>query len=159
MEETRHDLIYQLTKLVIQLVNLPIESIRLLGNPSLMRGKAEFYLMEFVILDYINGKGNCNMTDIVTAFSIPPSTATRFVDRLVERDYVRRTHSSVDRRQINLELTFDGQLALRKYFPGIMIAMAAPLQTLTNAEIETLVKLITKIATGRSELEIEEEAV
>lgn len=99
------------------------------------------------------------MTDIVTAFSIPPSTATRFVDRLVERDYVRRTHSSVDRRQINLELTFDGQLALRKYFPGIMIAMAAPLQTLTNAEIETLVKLITKIATGRSELEIEEEAV
>ena len=56
MEETRHDLIYQLTKLVIQLINLPIESIRFLGSPSLMRVEAEFYLMEFVILDFINKK-------------------------------------------------------------------------------------------------------
>ncbi len=93
------------------------------------------------------------MTDIVTTFSIPASSATRFVDRLVGRRFIRRTFSSEDRRQVNLELTVDGQLALRKYFPSIMIAMAAPLQNLTNEELETLVKLIAKVSTGSHEPE------
>ncbi len=151
LEERRQNLIYNLTKLVIQLINLPIESIRLLGTPSYARGEAEFHLMEFVILDFINEKISCNMTDIVMRFSIPASTATRFVDRLVARRYVRRTLSTEDRRQMNLELTVDGQLALRKHFPSIMIAMAAPFQDLTTKELETLVKLIAKVTIGARE--------
>ena len=145
MEEHRSNLVFQLTKLIYQLINLPIESIRLISKPGSMRGNIALDLDEFLILDFINEQVTCNMKDIVFAFSLPPSTATGIVDRLVWNRYVIRSHSTEDRRVVNLAVAPEGERALIEHRPTIITTMDAPLQTLTTVEIRTLVTLLQKI--------------
>ena len=147
MEGIRHTLVFELTKLIYQLINLPIESIRLISKPGSLRGTLAIDLDEFLVLDYINEQITCNMKDLVLAFSIPPSTATGIVDRLVWMRYVDRSPSEEDRRAINLKITPEGQRALIEHRPTIIATMAAPLQNLATEELQTLVQLIQKINT------------
>ncbi len=137
LAKSRDQLVYQL-----------IDAIRLLSKPSFLMDQASFNLEDFVILDFLVEQQTCTMKDIVTTFSLAPSTATGIVDRLVAKNYVVRSHSEVDRRRVTLQLTSEGREAIQTQWSHIMTATNASLQSLSEEEITTLVQLIQKISLG-----------
>jgi DNA-binding MarR family transcriptional regulator len=135
MDEKRQELITQL-----------IEAIRLLSKPGFLMGTSKFNLEDFIVLDHLEDTGQSNMGDIATKFSMAASTATGIVDRLVQQKLIRREHSKTDRRKVVLELTAKGRRALQKIWNTLMQTLEIPMSLLTEDEIETLVRIIKKLA-------------
>ncbi len=92
------------------------------------------------------------MKDIVDGFSLPASTATGIVDRLVEKRYVKRGQSKTDRRMVTLEMTRRGRQVYDLFRSEALAQMAESLSHLNKKEIETLVNLVNKLTSrmGRS---------
>lgn len=69
---------------------------------------------------------------------IQPHSAVALVDRLEERELVRRMHGQEDRRQVFIRLTRHGEAVLRK----LASAHRAELQTVGPALVEALALLL-----------------
>jgi DNA-binding MarR family transcriptional regulator len=66
-------------------------------------------LPQLRVLMLIASRGTLNLNALAQAMGIHPSNASRSCDRLVAGGLLRRTESSVDRRNLVLELTDDGR--------------------------------------------------
>ena len=66
-------------------------------------------LPQLRVLVLIASRGALNLNALAQAMGIHPSNATRACDRLVAAGLLRRRESSVDRRNLVLGLTDDGQ--------------------------------------------------
>jgi len=102
-------------------------------------------LEEFMVLDELEESGPCVMRDIATALSIPPSTATGIVDRLVERQYVRRAHSDRDRRRVVVELTPEGRRIHGRFREKALAQLEESVRHLTNEDLRALLEIVRKI--------------
>ncbi len=129
-----------------------VEALRLLGQVKWFLGDTKLSLEGFLVLDLISESGPCNMKDIVDGFSLPASTATGIVDRLVEKRYVKRGQSKTDRRMVTLEMTRRGRQVYDLFRSEALAQMAESLSHLNKKEIETLVNLVNKLTSrmGRS---------
>lgn len=66
-------------------------------------------LPQLRVLVLVAGRGPLNLQALAMAMGVHPSNATRACDRLVAAGLLRRIESSVDRRNLVLVLTDDGQ--------------------------------------------------
>lgn len=66
-------------------------------------------LSQLRVLVLVASRGALNLNALAQAMGIHPSNATRACDRLVAAGLLRRRESSVDRRNLVLGLTDDGQ--------------------------------------------------
>lgn len=57
----------------------------------------------------ILANGPSRLADLAEAMGVNPSTATRMCDRLVRKQLIERTRDQLDRREVGLSLTPDGQ--------------------------------------------------
>jgi DNA-binding MarR family transcriptional regulator len=57
----------------------------------------------------ILANGPSRLADLAEAMGVNPSTATRMCDRLVRKQLIERTRDQLDRREVGLSLTADGQ--------------------------------------------------
>lgn len=57
----------------------------------------------------ILANGPSRLADLAEAMGVNPSTATRMCDRLVRKQLIERTRDQLDRREVGLSLTSDGQ--------------------------------------------------
>ena len=58
------------------------------------------------LLEYVHKTLDCNMTNFIEYFEIEnASKATRYIDKLVKNDFIKRKPSKTDRRKVILELT------------------------------------------------------
>lgn len=60
------------------------------------------------VLEYIYEVPNCSMTQICDYFNLAPSAATRFINRLVKNNFLKRAHSDQDRRKVIISMTNNG---------------------------------------------------
>jgi len=74
---------------------------------ELYRGKIT--LPQFIILEFLNLKGGCKMSDIARYIDVTTAAVTGMVDRLVKSGYVQREVSAADRRIIKINLTAKGK--------------------------------------------------
>jgi DNA-binding MarR family transcriptional regulator len=135
MDEKRQQLIHQL-----------IEAIRLISRPGFLMGTSKFNLEDFIVLDHLEETSQASMGDVANKFSMAASTMTGIVDRLVRQKLIRREHSKTDRRKVVMELTAKGKRTLQKIWENLMQTLEVPLSLLTQDEIETLVRIIKKLA-------------
>lgn len=85
------------------------------------------------------------MREVSDAVAVPLSTATRIVDMLVERGYLRRVHDRRDRRVVRVSLSAAGK-ELHRTIEGHIIRRAQQLLSgLTEEEREEIFALIDKI--------------
>ena len=68
---------------------------------------------ELVIVHLVGQKQNIKMSEIATNLDAPMSTLTNIVDKLVEKKFLSRGHSSEDRRVINVFLDAKGKTAYK----------------------------------------------
>lgn len=125
-----------------------IESLRRLSKVKWFLGSPKLTLEEFMVLDLVYESGSCSMKDIISSFSMPPSTATGLVDRLVDRKYVIRSKSKEDRRRILIKMTTKGKKVYSSFKSGALAQLEDSLKHLTTSELESLLKLINKLIEG-----------
>jgi len=122
-----------------------VEALRLLGKVKWFLGNTRLSLDDFLVLDLIAESETCNMKVIVEGFSLPASTATGIVDRLVDKKYVKRGHSTSDRRVVTLQITPRGKQAYNQFRSGALTQMEESLSHLSRSEIVTLLDLVRKL--------------
>ena len=98
-----------------------------------------------LIIDYIGNNKKCNMKDITKNLNLPPSTATRQVDKLVKINLVKREIPNDDRRSVILTLTDSGNETYIQYQEHLSLFVTKILQDFTDEERLTLVKMLQKI--------------
>lgn len=134
MTGTRQNLIYELA-----------EQLRRLSRVRWFLGSAELDLEGFMILDLLTESEDSSMTEIVNSLSLPASTATGIVDRLVKKKYVKRQHSSEDRRKVEIRITAKGRTAHNNFRMTSLTQMAESLNQFTDDEIQDLTNLVNRL--------------
>lgn len=91
------------------------------------------------VLVLVATRGPFNLNALADALGVHPSNATRACDRLVALGLLLRTESTVDRRNLFLGLTPDGQLLIDTLLEHRRAAMGAVLARLPDHFREALV--------------------
>src|SRR5665647_150809 len=84
---------------------LALQALVGLAAQSVTQVEDRVTLPQLRILVLIASRGTMNLNALAEAMDIHPSNASRSCDRLVAAGLIRRTESSVDRRNLVLELT------------------------------------------------------
>ena len=75
---------------------------------------------------------------------------TMIVDNLEKRGLVKRTRMAEDRRIINVQLTENGHLLMKKVFPKHAAIVAEKMGVLSSSEQDELARLCKKLGLGLS---------
>jgi DNA-binding MarR family transcriptional regulator len=121
------------------------ERLRRLSRVKWFLGGSELDLEGFMILDYLTDSDQASMSDIVKVFSLPASTSTGIVDRLVKRKYVKREHSSDDRRKVEVQITETGLRAHDNFKMTALKTLDESLSHLSVDEIQEITSLVEKL--------------
>ncbi len=70
---------------------------------------------EIQIIHTVGGTTNITVTDLSRLLGLTKGTVSPLVNKLVERDYLKKTRSSEDGRKVQLELTRKGEIASQGY--------------------------------------------
>jgi DNA-binding MarR family transcriptional regulator len=114
--------------------------------------KADLSLGDFDVLAQLAAAGGeLRVTDLATRVYLSRSALTRRMDRMVEEGLVRRSRSDADGRGVVVGITDAGAARLLEALPihldGMSRLFAEPLD---DAELETLERTLTKVATDCS---------
>lgn len=104
--------------------------------------------VEFSILTLVASNAGVNQKQIAQTLDISAPNMAVTLDRMVERGWVKRVRSTLDRRAQHVHLTPRGR-ALEKRASEIALTMEeAPLRVLSAAERALLIELVLKVARG-----------
>ena len=96
-------------------------------------------------------RGPLTMTDFSEMLGVPLSTATRMVERLIDKGLAMRSRIEDDRRVVRVELSVEGR-KLNQHFLEQRYEMGRRmLSALTPGEREIFIELMTKITRPRTE--------
>jgi len=105
-------------------------------------------LDQWRVLRTLDGEGPLAMSDLSSRTRIPAPTATRVVDRLVERSLLYRNVDAADRRRVLVHAAERGRRLCRSLAPRIADAERDGLAALSDREAATLRRLLERLATG-----------
>jgi len=97
----------------------------------------------------LSGRGPIAMTDFSEVLGVPLSTATRMVERLIEKGLAIRSRIEGDRRVVRVELSDEGKSLNEKFAEHRRAMGRVMLSPLTHGEREIFIELMTKITQPR----------
>ena len=103
---------------------------------------------EIAILDTLGAEGAMAMGEVAARVRVPLSTATRIIDRMVERRLVRRERVEDNRRIVRVALASAGQRFYDDALAGRTAGFERTLRYLTAGEQEELLRLYRKMSEG-----------
>lgn len=96
-------------------------------------------------LEVIDTLDGCRMRELADALRVDPSTATRTVDRLVDRHLVERVPTPDDARAVLVTITPAGRTLRDRVRTQAQAALGEILRDFTLAEAEQLAALMHKL--------------
>jgi len=96
-------------------------------------------------------RGPLTMTDLSETLGVPLSTATRMVERLIDKGLAIRSRIEDDRRVVRVDLSAEGNRLQQTFLEQRRAAGRVMLAPLTHGEREIFIELMTKITRPRSE--------
>lgn len=103
-------------------------------------------MVELSILEVIERYPLCIMKKVSGELNLPKSTLTSAIKRLEEKGYVKRNHSTIDKRAYNLELTEWGMQTQKEHRDIEMSIFQELLQQLNTHEVDVFLELFMKAA-------------
>ena len=106
---------------------------------------------EFSVVIFVGKNSEVIMKDIADYLSIPVSTTTGLVDKLVEKGYLNRVYSKEDRRAIKIALSkygldcFNLLESILRHMSGTMLA------GLSNSDQQKFIQLMEKVTENLKE--------
>ncbi len=120
--------------------------------PKLLRGLRAGFMVapqvttsQVVTLMRIYEKTRTRIGDLSKEMHVSPPTITGVIDRLVRYGYLKRTHDSLDRRVVNVELTDKGKTLVEHLLSEINKRWYKILVHLTEEERENYLKILKRI--------------
>lgn len=104
---------------------------------------------EVAVLDTLGAEGAMVMGELAARVRVPLSTATRIVDRMVERRLVQRERPEDNRRVVRVVLAPAGQRFYDEALAARVGGFDQMLRQLTANEQEELLRLYRKMSEGR----------
>ncbi|AWI13528.1 MarR family transcriptional regulator [Caldifermentibacillus hisashii] len=98
------------------------------------------------LLRYIYRQKRCTPTELAAAFSVQKSAITAIINRLVEKNLIKRTQDVDDRRVIYLTLTDQGKILYEKTEAKIFKLVESIITKFDQQEIESFLKMYGKLA-------------
>lgn len=98
------------------------------------------------ILRYIYGRGECTSTELASAFGVNRSAITAMINRMVDRNLIRRTRNATDRRVVYLTLTREGKRLFDKTEEKIRSLVESFITQFEEEEIQYFIKTYQKLA-------------
>jgi DNA-binding MarR family transcriptional regulator len=103
-------------------------------------------LREFRVIFHLGYNGPSIMREIADGMGIPVSTATGVVDRLVEKELVRRMRTPEDRRIVKVELADKGWEVFQWDYECHVEFVKQMLKCLDAEDRKTFTRLMEKVA-------------
>ncbi|MDX3984880.1 MAG: MarR family transcriptional regulator [Achromobacter sp.] len=124
-----------------------ITSVRGSIHDALERELAPFDLTtpQYVVLNCLAKGWGRTLSDFCRALAYDSGAMTRLLDRIVAKGYIRRVENEADRRSYLIELTEQGQAALPQALAATEVAMRRLLAGFSEADAETLHKLLSRV--------------
>lgn len=102
-------------------------------------------ITEFSVLEVLYLKGKQTIQQIANSILVSSGSMTYVIDKLEQRDLLRRIACPNDRRVIHATLTDDGKELMEKIMPKHHALVDYMLGSLNDDEAEALVKLLKKV--------------
>ncbi|WP_130860347.1 MarR family winged helix-turn-helix transcriptional regulator [Gracilibacillus phocaeensis] len=103
-----------------------------------------------LMLLYRAPKNELFPSELANSVGLTRGTVTGLLDGLEKQEWVKRKHSSVDRRKLTIKLTESGKERLVDMLPNHYYRTSALLDNLSTGEKESLKHILEKIYTGTS---------
>ncbi|MCV6597986.1 MAG: MarR family transcriptional regulator [Mangrovicoccus sp.] len=110
-----------------------------------------FSYAELQAIRYVSHHSGCKLSDLATSLGVVPTTASSIIDRLEDRDLIRRERSPTNRRAISLFLTKAGIETFALLEAEELATMDVMLDALDPAERDGFVAQIAQIAQSLSQ--------
>lgn len=107
--------------------------------------KEDLTFYEFYSLLAVNYFGDLTMTDFAAYLGVKKQQATRVVNNLVQKKYVRRVYDESDRRVILIALTPEGKEYLSEYTKNTISLINDSVEGFSESEIKEFQKAIETI--------------
>lgn len=98
-----------------------------------------------VLINFIGSRQECNMRDVSEFLDIPPSSATRKIDKLVKFGLVLREIDPTDRRHVKVSLTSKGKKIFTEFLQDRFSFLKTIESAFTEGELAVLIKMIQKL--------------
>ncbi len=99
----------------------------------------------FGLLIIVANNPGLSQTQLARSLGIDGSTMVAMIDRMEEKDWVRRERSKTDRRSHALKLTESGSALLDQVTPKVLAHDTAIAQSLSDDERAELLRLLRKV--------------
>ncbi|MBS4223709.1 MarR family winged helix-turn-helix transcriptional regulator [Lederbergia citrea] len=93
----------------------------------------------------LNKFGQCKVSQLAEMMEVKPSAITVMIDRLEGGGYVKRTHGTVDRRSVLVEMTPLGKDVLKKAIRQRNEILKTYLSRLEQEEVRVITELLEKM--------------
>ncbi|NLI12931.1 MarR family winged helix-turn-helix transcriptional regulator [Pelotomaculum propionicicum] len=134
-----NDELYEYVLDNIQKVVFPEELIRL---------KLSLSVFELIALMMSEKYQTVTMSSLAQGMSVPMSTATGIVDRMVKKGLLERGRSEEDRRVVTISLSASGKELIDEFKGHIYSVLDRVRSLLTVEEFETALELLRKLVLG-----------
>ena len=118
---------------------------RNMESESLNKGECDITKPQMFLLYAINNHGVCKLALLAEEMEVKPSAITVMIDRLERSGYVKRTHDTVDRRSVLVEVTPLGKDMLEKSIQERNDILKHYLVRLEPKEVLMFTELLEKI--------------
>jgi len=139
-----------INRFIYALFNLMNEMKKGMDNCCAMCG--DLSEKEFMLINYVGQKQSMKMSDLANSLSAPLSTVTSIVDKLIEKKFLDRYHSSDDRRVVFVTLASNGKQAFQTFMTQKQEIAKNVLSHFKSFDQENLIKYLEKIPTVLSEI-------
>jgi DNA-binding MarR family transcriptional regulator len=101
---------------------------------------------QLTVLKVLEGVGDLSLSELSERIRAQNSTVTGIIDRMEREGLVVRARSTEDRRVVNIRLTDKGAKIAREIAVEPMEVFRSALESLSAAEMQELLRILTKIA-------------
>lgn len=113
----------------------------------------ELTLSQYHLLEALEGTAALPVGRVAEAAGVAAPTATRMLDSLERAGTVRRSHSSTDRRVVEVALTDEGRRLVRKKRRAVERLRRAMFESLDPEEREHAERLLMRLADAMDEVD------
>jgi DNA-binding MarR family transcriptional regulator len=106
---------------------------------------------QLFLLYVIQRNERCRLSKLAEKIEVKPSAITVMINRLEKAGYVKRTHDTVDRRSVLVELTLSGRKVLEETMQKRNEILKKQLSQLKPEEVQLLAELLEKLVSIKPE--------
>jgi len=110
-------------------------------------GKEDISPKQYNILRILRGAGKPGLCcgEIASRLVSPDPDATRLLDRLAKRKWIRREHNDKDRRVVRVRITASGMTLLASLEKGVQAIQNRQFRQLKESDLRTLISLLESL--------------